>query len=168
MGSRKVGSGWGGMTSIIPMGDINGDTLPDFLARDAAKNMRRYTLASHGGGLTGGAIVGSGFGGFTSLLSMGDYNHDGRFDLTGILANGDMRVYTTLPTGALWGHGARIGSGWAFRQVTSPGDFNKDGKPDVVALDKTGNILTYPVLGDGRWGTTVRTGSGFGAFRLII
>ena len=91
----------------------------------------------------------------------------GRFDLTGILTNGDMRVYTTLATGALWGTGQKIGNGWAFRQVSSPGDFNKDGFPDVIAQDGSGNILTYPVLGGGRWGGYVRTGTGFGGYRLI-
>ncbi|GAB78330.1 Repeat domain-containing protein [Austwickia chelonae] len=166
-GSQRVGNGWGGINSITPMGDINGDGLPDFLARDVAGNMRRYWLASIGGALTGGTVVGVGFNNFTSLFSMGDFDGDGRFDLTGILTNGDMRVYTTLATGALWGGGQKIGNGWGFRQVTSPGDLNRDGRPDILGLDYAGNILGYPVLGGGRWGTTTLTGSGFGAFRLI-
>lgn len=166
-GSQTVGIGWNVINAIIPMGDINGDSLPDFLARDTAGNMRRYWLTGVGSVLTGGTVVGVGFGGFTSLFSMGDFDHDGRFDLTGILGNGDMRVYTTLSTGALWGTGVKIGNGWFFRQVSASGDYNRDGIPDVLAFDNAGNILTYPVLGDGRWGAIVRTGVGFGSFRLI-
>ena len=46
------------------------------------------------------------------MFTMGDYDGDGRWDVTGIVGNGDMKVYTTLATGALWGTGQKIGNGW--------------------------------------------------------
>lgn len=164
---KQVGNGWNGMSAIVPMADLDGDGFFDVFGRDAAGNLRRYWFKPDGT-MAGGTIVGVGFHVFSSMFTTGDYDGDGRWDLTGIDGKGDMRVYTTLPTGALWGTGQRIGWGWAFRQVSSSGDATKDGRSDVLALTYDGRILGYPVLGAGKWGGTVNTGTGFGAFRLIL
>jgi hypothetical protein len=79
-----------------------------------------------------------------------------------------MRVYTTLPTGGLWGTGQKIGNGWAFKQVSSSGDYDRNGYADVLGLTYDGRILGYPAKAGGTWGDTVTTGVGFGAFRLIL
>lgn len=167
LGAKQVGSGWNGMTAIVPMADLDGDGNFDVLGRDAAGNLRRYWFRADGT-MAGGTIVGTGFEGFTSLFTMGDFDGDGRWDVTGIMANGDMKVYTTLATGALWGWGQKIGVGWAFRQVSSSGDADKNGHSDVLALGWDGRISGYPVLGGGKWGPTVTTGVGFGGFKLIL
>lgn len=167
VGSKQVGSGWNGMTAVVPMGDLDGDGNFDVLGRDAAGNLRRYWFLPSGI-MAGGTIVGTGFEGFTSLFTTGDFDGDGRWDVTGILANGDMKVYTTLATGSLWGWGQKIGNGWGFKQVSSSGDFDRNGTSDVLGLTYDGTIYGYPTLGGGKWGTTVVTGTGFGGFRLIL
>ncbi len=169
LGATRVGTGWQTMTSIVPMGDINGDGFVDVLATDGRTgDLRRYWFTAAGSPMTGGTVVGTSFNSFRQLLTMGDYNGDGRWDVVGILPNGDMRVYDTLATGSLYGHGARIGTGWTFSHVSAPASFNGDGYPDVLGLDTSGRLWTYPNLGQGRWGARVLTGTYFGQFSLIL
>lgn len=169
LGTTRIGSGWQTMTSIIPMGDINGDGLVDVLAADGRTGLlRRYWFTAPGSPMTGGTVVGSSFNAFRHLLTLGDYNGDGRWDVVGILPNGDMRAYNTLATGSLYGHGVRIGSGWTFSRVSAPASFNGDAHPDVLGLDGSGRLWTYPTFGQGRWGARVLTGTYFNQFRLIL
>ncbi|MEP7159650.1 MAG: VCBS repeat-containing protein [Dermatophilaceae bacterium] len=167
-GSMVVGTGWQSMTSIVPMGDISGDGLIDVLACDTKGDLRRYWFSGPGKGLTGGVIVGTSFDAFKQLLSIGDLNGDNRWDVVGILSNGDMNAYNTLADGRLYGRGYRIGNGWFFDSVTAPGSFNRDTYPDVVARDSSGRLWTYPVLGGARWGSRVLTGTQFDGFRWIL
>ena len=62
----------------------------------------------------------------------------------------------------------KIGNGWNFKQVSSSGDFDRNGRADVVGVAWNGTVYGYPVLGPGKWGGTVITGTGFGGFRLIL
>ena len=168
LGSTVVGTGWQSMTSIIPMGDITGDGLIDVFASDTKGDLRRYWFRGPGKGLTGGVIVGTSFDAFKQLLSIGDLNGDNRWDVVGILGNGDMNAYNTLADGRLYGRGYRIGNGWFFNSVTAPGSFNRDAHPDVLARDSSGRLWTYPVLGGARWGSRVLTGTSFDGFRWIL
>ena len=45
----RVGTGWNGMTAIMSPGDLNGDRVPDVLARDAAGRLWLYPRTAAGG-----------------------------------------------------------------------------------------------------------------------
>ena len=63
---KSLGTGWGVMTALIPIGDWNGDGVPDLLARDKAGLL--YLYPGRGDGTLGPrAQVGNGWSGMVAL-----------------------------------------------------------------------------------------------------
>jgi FG-GAP-like repeat len=63
----QIGSGWGGMTAIMSPGDLNGDRVPDIVARDASGALWLYPRGSQGGWLSRSQI-GSGWNGVDAIF----------------------------------------------------------------------------------------------------
>jgi RHS repeat-associated protein len=82
--SISIGAGWGtNMSAIFAKGDFSGDAKPDVLWRNASNgdlNMVRGNGA--GSWVTGGSeLIGTGWGGFDSLMVAGDASGDGKPDI---------------------------------------------------------------------------------------
>lgn len=111
-GTTKMGQNWNGMEHIFSVGDFSGDGLPDVLAvRKGDFALFLYTTNTSGQ-LSLNRQVGHGWKGFTHALSAGDVTGDGRFDLLGVNASGDLYSYTN--TGRVsWGPAVKVASGIA-------------------------------------------------------
>lgn len=141
--ARKIGTGWQGMDAVAHVGDITGDGAADLLARKAT-NGRLYRYAGDGkGGLSRGALVGTGFAGISSLGSAGDLDGDGRADLVG-LRGGNLVLVRGLPGGGVAAP-TTIGTRWNVAWVRGVGDLTGDGRPDLAAATTKGVLNVYAV-----------------------
>lgn len=147
--------------------DFNGDGTSDVLARDTAGKLWLYAGNGKGGWL-GRTQVGSGWGGFTSILTPGDFDGDGNPDVLGRDSRGGYWLYPGNGDSG-WKFRVKVGSGWqGFTALTAPGDFNGDGNVDVLARDSRGGFHLYPGNGTGGWKSRVTVGSGWNGFTSIL
>lgn len=171
-GSIVVARTWAAYTDVLTPGDWTGDGRPDLLARKT--NGELWLIAGDGkGGFPGtGRRVGTGWQGFSQMITPGDVTGDGRADLMGRTPAGKLYLYkgTGVTTGTLSGMlpGLVVGSsGWqGFNTVFSTGDLTGDGKSDLIA--RTPNNVQYVYAGKGNgtflaakkftapWGATTR------------
>ncbi|MFC8502688.1 FG-GAP-like repeat-containing protein [Pedococcus sp. NPDC057267] len=63
----RIGTGWNAMTALMSPGDLNGDRVPDVLARDATGNLWLYPRTAAGGWLPR-VRVGTGWNGLDAIL----------------------------------------------------------------------------------------------------
>ena len=161
-----AGSGWNGMSAIIPTPDFNGDGRSDVLARDTSGDLWLYP-GNGAGGWQPRIRNGVGWNGMTVIFSPGDFDGDGKTD---ILARDD--------GGALWlypGNGAggfldrlQVGTAWNVMSfIFGPGDFNGDGKNDVLTRESGGALWLYPGNGSGGWLARQLVGNGWNAMSAI-
>ena len=159
-----------GSLGVFSPGDFSGDGKADILdiTRSGDLYLRRGTGA---GGFTGaGTRIGLGWGVFVKVFSPGDYTGDGRADILGIKANGDLYLYRGNGAGGFAGAGTRIGSGWGvFGRVFSPGDYSGDGRADILGIKANGDLYLY--RGNGRGGFAgggTKIGLGWSTFTMVF
>jgi len=144
--------------------DTNRDHVSDVIARIGG-TLKIYFGNGHGG-FAGSRTVGSGWAGYTALVTPGDVTGDGNADLL-------MRD----ATGVLWlapGNGAagfssrrRIGPGWNSYTLAPAGDLSASGRPDLLARDGAGVMWLFPITGNGVVGHRVRLGPGWTGHTLF-
>ncbi|MFF9018023.1 FG-GAP repeat domain-containing protein [Streptomyces sp. NPDC014870] len=108
----KVGAGWGGFNQIVGAGDYSGDGRADIVARDGAGNLFLYRgTGSATAPFMASVKIGAGWNTYTKLVAPGDLNGDGKAELLGINAAGELWRYS--PSGsASFGTRVKIGPGW--------------------------------------------------------
>ncbi|MEU4165134.1 FG-GAP-like repeat-containing protein [Actinoplanes sp. NPDC026670] len=159
--SRLVGSGW--TTSNIQRiltGDFNGDGKADIIGQDSTGQLRAWPssgdMSADAKLFTGAArIVGTGFSttAFPRLLT-GDFNGDGRTDLLGQNAAGQLKAWGStgnLNGGVLFpGSGVVVGTGFTTTSIPRilTADFTGDGRTDIIGQDSTGQLRAWASSGD--------------------
>lgn len=166
----NVSVGWGAFTLILGNADFNGDGKPDVLARDFAGNLVFFAGVGNTGasgqgssGLLSGVTVSTGWNAFSSVISAGDMNKDGKADLLAVDGWGNLDFFAGTGSTAANGYGSSglqssvaVSSGWnGFDYVVGAGDLNGDGRPDLLARTAGGGLFYYP--GNG---TTGQSGIG--------
>jgi hypothetical protein len=151
--------------------DFNGDWKNDVLARWTSTGTLRLYAGNGSGGLATGTLLGSGWGAFASLETVGDFSGDGALDVlaretsTGYLwlYRGNGRGGWTLPR-------VRVGTGWGiYNAIVGVGDWNGDQRVDVLARQpSTGELFLYPGNGTGGWGARARVGSGWNGMSALV
>lgn len=109
----KVGGGWDAYNKLVGAGDYNGDGRTDLLARSKSGYLYLYPgtgVASKP--FKARVTIGGGWNTYKKLAAPGDINGDGKADLVGVDAKGDLYRYTSTGTGK-FGARARVGGGWA-------------------------------------------------------
>jgi Fibronectin type III domain/FG-GAP-like repeat len=113
---QKIGQGWGSFLAVFSPGDFSGDGKSDVMA--VSKDGSLYLFRGNGLGrfAAAGQKIGSGWGGFHSVFSPGDFSGDRRSDVMAVNSAGDLLLFRGNGRGG-WASGARkVGSGWdAFR-----------------------------------------------------
>ena len=112
LGMRVIGAGWARFDGLMMTGDFDGDSAPDFLARNPAKSELRLYRSNGTGGFATTRIVGTGWNIFTGLLGVGDWSGDGHSDVLARLSDGNLRMYRGNGTGGWITPYPTIGSGW--------------------------------------------------------
>lgn len=67
LSKARIGTGWNGMTAIMSPGDLNGDRVPDIVARDREGRLWLYPRTTSGGWLTR-VQIGSGWNGINAIF----------------------------------------------------------------------------------------------------
>lgn len=163
----QIGSGWGGMNTILLPGDFNGDGNSDILARDNGGRLWLYP-GNGRGGVTSGQQIGSGWGGMTALVTPGDFNGDGKVDVLARTADGALHLYPGNGRGG-WGVRTQPGAGWnGMNALVSTGDFNGDGHSDVLARSTSGALYLYPGNGRGGFLAGSQPGAGWNGMNALV
>ncbi|MFH8840736.1 FG-GAP repeat domain-containing protein [Streptomyces sp. NPDC017868] len=109
----KVGSGWGAYNRLLGAGDFSGDGRADLLARDGSGNLWLYKgTGSATAPFAGRVRIGTGWGTYTKLVTPGDLNGDGKADLLGVNAAGELYRYLGTGTGSAISARVKIGYGY--------------------------------------------------------
>jgi hypothetical protein len=111
----EIGNGWGSFNAILTPGAWLGDGHQSLIGRKANGELWLYTSDGHGGWVDPhGTRIGTGWGGFPTFLSVGDWNGDNLVDMIGITTSGDVRLYTSNGHGG-WinGRGIVVDTGWS-------------------------------------------------------
>jgi hypothetical protein len=111
-----IGSGWGSFNTILTPGSWLGDGHQSLIGRKANGELWLYNSNGAGGWTNpSGTKIGSGWNGFSTFLSIGDFNGDKFVDLLGVTPTGNLRLYTTNGKGAwLNSSGPVIDTGWNY------------------------------------------------------
>lgn len=94
--NRSYTADWPTSSTLVPVGDINGDGYADMLVRNSTGELRAYWgfgQVYFARGTNKSTVIGKGWNTYNLLTSSGDLNRDGRSDLL-----------TRDRSGALWFH----------------------------------------------------------------
>lgn len=144
-----------GLTRLAGVGDLNGDTRADVVARDASGDLRLFPGGPDQTFGPGRVILHSWAYGFTT--GVGDFTGDNLNDVVASDSSGRLWVF---PGNGRGGLGTRIsvaGSWSGFNLISGVSDVTGDGKPDLFARTGTKN-LSYVLAGNGRGGIKARYG----------
>jgi hypothetical protein len=147
--------------------DFTGDRHPDVLARDGVGRLLLFRGNGKGGWAAPGAVIGTGWQGFTSVVSNGDLNGDLTPDIMARGYAGQMWVYGTNGRGGWSGIGEPsdlIIPGYTV--VSGVGDFDGDGHTDVITRDAVGRLWLNS--GSRSWRNPVQIGTGWQGFTSIF
>ncbi len=112
--------------------------------------------------------IGSGWQTRDQIVSVGDWDGDGRNDLVAREpANGNLWLYSGNGAGGFSSQRI-IGSGWGpFTALVGPGDFSGDGPNDILARRANGDLYLYPGNGRGGFGSSYpQIGAGWAGLRI--
>jgi hypothetical protein len=109
---QRVGNGWGNFLTVFSPGDFSGDGKIDVLAISKDGGLYLYRGNGLGGFSSGGQRIGTGWGGFLSVFSPGDFTGDRKSDVMAVKSNGDLMLYRGNGLGGWASGGLKIGIGW--------------------------------------------------------
>jgi hypothetical protein len=155
--------------AAVAQADWDGDGKGDVLAVAQDGRLLMYRGNGSGGFQSPYPQIGSGWGGFTAILSPGDWSGDGHPDLLARTSVGKLLLYRGNGTGGFVGPYPQIGSGWGgFTAIVAPGDWNGDGHPDLLARTSDGKLLLYRGNGTGGFvGPYPQIGAGWQGFTAL-
>ena len=110
----QIGTGWTKFNTVLTPGSWLGDGRQSLIGRTPAGELWLYNSNGSGGWTNPkGTKIGSGWGGFPTFMSPGDFNGDNLVDLIGVRSNGRLMLYSTNGKGA-WinGNGRLLGYNW--------------------------------------------------------
>jgi streptogramin lyase len=161
---------WPTSSTLVPIGDLNGDGFADILVRDSAGDVRAYWGRTARIGFSPSDeyfSISTGWNKYNVLTSPGDLTGDGRADLVARETTGDLWLYPANNNNTFNAR-IKIGSGQGgYTAMVGVGDLNGDGRGDLVARDPAGDLWRLPG-GESRFDAKVKISSGFNAYNAII
>jgi len=163
VGKTSTGHGEDSMAGVYSLTVLTGPETP----------MRQFTLPPDGaaGAQARGAILAADAtgilwsyrrGGFSNVAvsAPGDLNGDGKPDLLGINARGDLYLFAGKGNGK-FAPRVQVGSGWTGWKLYAAGDLNGDGKNDILGINAKGDLYQYLGKGTGTFAPRQQAGSGW-------
>ncbi|HEY3482688.1 MAG TPA: FG-GAP-like repeat-containing protein, partial [Streptomyces sp.] len=164
---KTIGNGWNTYNQITSPGDLNGDGLPDLLARDAKGDLYRY-LGTSAGAFAARVKIGYGWQIYSTVAGAQDLTGDGHGDVLARDTSGVLWRYDSDGKGGVRAR-VRIGAGWnVYNAVVGAGDFTGDGRADLVARDAAGDLWRYSGTGQGTFAARVKIGWGWNTYRTLL
>jgi len=150
--------------------DFNGDWKNDVIARWTSGSLRFY--AGNGRGSVATSVqIGTGWGVFSAVDTVGDVNSDGAQDVVArVSSTGDLLLYRGNGRGGWIPPALVVGRGWnVFNAIVGVGDFSGDNRPDLVARRASdGNLYLYTGNGAGGWRPAVLIGRGWNSMNALV
>lgn len=167
LGSRVIGTRWGGIDTLLAPSDWDGDGILDLVARRSSDAALVLYPGAGGGRFAAPRQIGARWGAFTALVVLGDWDADGAPDLGARDSTGRLHLYPGDGQGG-FGVPTVIGAGWSsIRALVGPGDWDGDDRPDLVTVLSTGALRIYRSDGRGGFEPAPRTfGTGWSSLRL--
>ncbi|EMF02141.1 FG-GAP repeat-containing protein [Streptomyces mobaraensis NBRC 13819 = DSM 40847] len=162
-GACKAGTGW----SMMRLAARDGNAV---LAADKAGTLWRYPAAPRTGAYSGDTRVrvSTGWQAMDALLAPGDFTGDGRPDVIGRDAAGDLWL-SKGSAGGGYAAPVKIGNGWqVYTALVAPGDFTGDGRPDLIGRDTAGDLWLYRGDGHGGYAPRERVGTGWQIYTALV
>lgn len=164
----SIGGKWWSVNAMLGVGDWDGDTRSDVLARLKADGSLWLYPGNGSGGWLPARQVGRGWAGMDLLTAAGDLTGDGKPDVVARVAGtGELRVYPGNGSGAFQRPYVVPGDYRGLAQLAPLGDHDGDGYHDLLALTTTGELRLYPGTPDGYLETPRTLATGWDGFSLI-
>lgn len=170
----SIGTGWGGFTKVFRVENWNGDHTESIFALRMNGDLVQYKSDGAGNFKTGFAErVGTGWNMFKDIMVTNNWTNNGRPNLLGRTAAGDLWLYTSDGSGG-WmngGVGVKIGNGWnMFDTVLTPGAWLGDGRQALIGRTPAGALRLYQSNGMGGWvnGAGTQIGTGWNIFTRFM
>lgn len=146
---QEIGSNWGAMTDLIPMGGSATGEKPFLLARHKSGDLYGYVWVPSLKRLQGIGIVGKRWNQMSAMFSVGNTFGDPKSDLLGInKTNATLYGFAGKGNGKI-GESVRIGKGWSGFMAFTPGLVDKNKTSDLAGLRADGKIFLYGNNGKG-------------------
>jgi hypothetical protein len=144
---RQVGSGWQVTNRVLGAGDLDGDGLQDWVAREVGTGRMRSYYGTGTGSVASRLTWGSGWQNVAQLAAGQDVTHDGHPDIVGVIG-GQLYLY---PGSAVKEFGASASSPIDLSGIEHAfvvGDVDRDGYSDVVGYQTaTGDLVMFDDAG---------------------
>lgn len=170
----SIGAGWGSFTKLFRVRNWNGDGTESIFAMRADGGLVQYRSDGEGNFTTGmPESIGWGWNVFRDIMVTTNWTNNGRPNLLGRTAGGDLYLYTSNGSGG-WmngGVGIKIGTGWnMFDTVVTPGTWLGDGLQALIGRTPAGQLRLYQSNGAGGWvnGYGVLIGTGWNVFTRFM
>ena len=158
-----LNSGWSKYQKIFRVTNWNGDHTESIFAVATDGALYQYKTDGKGNAVGSPSLIGSGWTMFNDIVVTNNWTGNGRPNLMGRKANGDLILYTSNGAGG-WtnSHGTLIGTGWSmFNTIITPGNWRGGGQA-MIGRTTTGDLRLYESNGAGGWkngkGTLIGTG----------
>jgi hypothetical protein len=158
--------------------DWSGDGHSDLIVRDGRGFLGEY---SGSGFLDDGfngfnpdvGLIGSGWGGFTKVFRVMNWNGDFRPAIMARAANGALYEYKSDGEGGFVpGPPIQVGSSWSsFTDIVVTNNWTGNGHPNIIARGANGDLVLYTSNGAGGWennGIGIRIGTSWNGFNTIL
>jgi hypothetical protein len=170
----SIGTGWHVFAKLFRVKNWNGDDTESIFAMRTDGGLVQYRSDGEGNFSTGQPeLIGSGWNVFRDIMVTTDWTGNGRPNLLGRTAGGDLWLYTSNGSGG-WmngGVGVKIGTGWnMFDVVLTPGTWLGDGLQALIGRTPAGQLRLYQSNGSGGWvnGAGVPIGTGWNVFTKFM
>lgn len=162
----SLGIGWGGVTDIIGVGDLDGNGYRDLIARDTAGKSWYYP----GDGrldYPNRRLLAVDWASARNILYGGYFDADANPDMLTVDAAGDLWLW---PGNGAGGFGAKVrvaGGFGGYSAIAGVADFDGDRCGDIVAMTSDKRLMLIPGDCAGGVKSAVQIGSGFSGYSGI-
>ncbi len=173
--AAEIGSGWGGFTKLFRVMNWDGDGTPAIMARTPNGALYKYKSDGHGSFADNQPTqVGTGWSTFNDIMVTNNWTGNGRPNIIGRNAKGQLFLYTSNGAGG-WennGIGQLIGTAWnQFDTILTPGDWTGTGHQALIGRNPKGQLFLYQSDGAGSWlngGIGILIGTSWNGFKVFL